>query len=198
MVRAHVGFQITRAHFLDFADLHLAADERPEDLFQRLMAFVEEALLLTTEEEELATTLENFIVLTGLKLIHPIWRDDGSLALTDEDKANVINSFFATFLEPRTDAPSVRKLTASQLWPQPTIVSSVVGKIGILSLTPEPRFLKGNELFCQVRAVYKPEAHNTTIQPPPMQATSTPDQNKTLSKCDPRSKRYQDIRANFM
>ena len=78
------------------------------------------------------------------------------------------------------------------------MVSSVVGKIGILSLTPEPRFLKRNELFCQVRAVYKPEAHNTNIQPPPMQATSTPDQNKTLSKCDPRSKRYQHIRANFM
>ena len=30
------------------------------------------------------------------KSIGPIRRDDGSLALTDEDKANVINSFFAT------------------------------------------------------------------------------------------------------
>ena len=28
------------------------------------------------------------------KSIGPIWRDDGSLALTDEDKENVINSFF--------------------------------------------------------------------------------------------------------
>lgn len=32
-------------------------------------------------------------------------------------------------LEPRTDAPSIRKLTAFQLWPIPGIVSSVAGKI---------------------------------------------------------------------
>ena len=81
MVRAHFGFQITGAHFLDFGNLHLEADERPEDLYQRLMAFVEDTLLranslshhgeATTEDEELAPTLENFIVLTWLKLIHP-------------------------------------------------------------------------------------------------------------------------------
>ena len=34
-------------------------------------------------------------------------------------------------LEPRSVAPSVRKLTASQLWPPPSIVSSVAGKIRI-------------------------------------------------------------------
>ena len=81
MICAHFGFQITGAHFLDFANLHLEADERPEDLYQRLMAFVEDTLLLanslshhgeaTTEDEELTPTLENFIVLTWLKLIHP-------------------------------------------------------------------------------------------------------------------------------
>ena len=71
---AHFGFQITGAHFLDFANLHLEADERPEDLYQRLMAFVEDILLHTnslshhgeasTKDEELTPTLENFIVLT--------------------------------------------------------------------------------------------------------------------------------------
>ena len=81
MIREHFGFQITEAHFLDFANLHLEADERPEDLFQRLMAFVEDTLLhahslshhgdVTTEDEELTPTLENCIVLTWLKLIHP-------------------------------------------------------------------------------------------------------------------------------
>jgi len=45
MIRAHFGFQITGAHFLNFANLHLEADERPENLFQRLMAFVEDTLL---------------------------------------------------------------------------------------------------------------------------------------------------------
>ena len=81
VIRAHFGFQITGAHFLDFANLHLEANERPEDLFQRPMAFVKDTLLranslsqhgeATNEDEELTPTLENFIVLTWLKLIHP-------------------------------------------------------------------------------------------------------------------------------
>ena len=82
IISEHFGFQITGAHFLDFANLHLEADERPEDLFQRLMAFVEDTLLhanslshhgdITTEDEELTPTLENFIVLTWLRLINPM------------------------------------------------------------------------------------------------------------------------------
>ena len=39
-IRQHFGFQITGAHFIDFADIHLESNERPEDLYQRLMAFV--------------------------------------------------------------------------------------------------------------------------------------------------------------
>ena len=80
-IRQHFGFQATGAQFIDFADIHLAADERPEDLYQRLMAFVEDSLLhaggLThhgehvQEDEELTPTLENFVVLTWLRLIHP-------------------------------------------------------------------------------------------------------------------------------
>ena len=80
-IRQHFGFQVTGAQFMDFSDIHLAADERPEDLYQRLMAFVEDSLLrvngLThhgehvTEDEELTPTLENFVVLTWLRLIHP-------------------------------------------------------------------------------------------------------------------------------
>ena len=37
---AHFGFQSTGAHFLDFNDIHLESDERPEDLYQRLVSFV--------------------------------------------------------------------------------------------------------------------------------------------------------------
>ena len=80
-IRQHFGFQATGAQFFDFSDIHLAADERPEDLHQRLMAFVEDSLLpangLThhgehvTEDEELTPTLESFIILTWLRLIHP-------------------------------------------------------------------------------------------------------------------------------
>ena len=96
-------------------------------------------------------------------------------------------------LEPRTDAPSIRKLTASQLWPQPTMVSSVAGKY--TSPTPEPHFLKWNKHFCQVHAIYTPEAHSTNTQlpvspppRPPVHQSST----KTLCQYDPRP------RAKFM
>ena len=80
-IRQHFGFQVTGAQFIDFSDIHLAADERPEDLYQRLMAFVEDSLLRANglthhgehvpEDEELTPTLENFVILTWLRLIHP-------------------------------------------------------------------------------------------------------------------------------
>ena len=74
------GCQATEAHFLDFTDIHVKHGERPEDPYQRLMAFVEDTLLRNsdirhhgeqlTEDEVLTPTLENFIVLTWLQLIH--------------------------------------------------------------------------------------------------------------------------------
>ena len=38
-IRAHYGFQCTCARFLDSSNIKLEVDERPEDLFQRLMSF---------------------------------------------------------------------------------------------------------------------------------------------------------------
>jgi len=62
-IRQHFRFQIAGAHFTDFAEIHPDPNERPEDLYQRLMAFVEDILLkanslshqgdLITEDEEL-------------------------------------------------------------------------------------------------------------------------------------------------
>ena len=80
-VRLHYGFQSTGAHFIDFSDIHFRPDERPEDLYLRLMAFVEDNLLHSdsgishhgqpvSEDEELTPSLENFIVLTWLRLRH--------------------------------------------------------------------------------------------------------------------------------
>ena len=70
----HSGFQETGAHLLDCSDMHLETDERPEDLYQRLMTFVEDNLFInngvphhgeaTEENEELFPTLEKFIVFT--------------------------------------------------------------------------------------------------------------------------------------
>ena len=45
-------------------------------------------------------------------------------------------------LEPRTDAPNLRNLKPSQLWLQPSVVSSVVRAIGITHLSSELRTLK--------------------------------------------------------
>ena len=65
----------------DFSDIKLEPDERPEDLFQRLMAFVEDNLLAVNggiahhlenpkEDEELSPSLENFVVLQWLSLVN--------------------------------------------------------------------------------------------------------------------------------
>ncbi|ESO94052.1 hypothetical protein LOTGIDRAFT_153535 [Lottia gigantea] len=77
----HYGFQSTGAHFIDFNDIHLESDEKAEDLYQRLSAFVEDNLLRqggnithhgvdVTEDEEASPTLENLVVLSWLRLIH--------------------------------------------------------------------------------------------------------------------------------
>ena len=78
----HYGFQSSGSHILDYANIRLEPDERPEDLFQRLVAFVEDSLISKTgailhhgalpeEDEEMSPTLENLIVLNWLRLIHP-------------------------------------------------------------------------------------------------------------------------------
>ena len=69
-IRLHFGFQTSGAHFLDFADLKLEPDENFEDLFQRLMAFVDDNLMTVgaaishhgefpAVDEDLSPSLEN-------------------------------------------------------------------------------------------------------------------------------------------
>lgn len=81
-IRLHFGFQSTGAHFLDFNNITLASAERPEDLYQRLMSFIEDNLLLANgsishhgevpgADDKMSPTLENLVVLTWLKLVHP-------------------------------------------------------------------------------------------------------------------------------
>ena len=45
-IRLHYGFQSTGAHFLEFNNITFEVDERPEDLYQRLMSFIEDSLLI--------------------------------------------------------------------------------------------------------------------------------------------------------
>ena len=102
-------------------------------------------------------------------------------------------------LEPRTDAPSVRRLTASQLWPKPTMVSSVAGKIRIPNLTPEPYFLKRNKHFCQVHAIFTPEEDTQLpVSPPPRPPVHQTSTNHSANvSLDPNNLLPQDIRAKF-
>lgn len=44
-IRLHYGFQSTGAHFIVFAAIKLESNEGPEDLYKRLIAFVEDNLL---------------------------------------------------------------------------------------------------------------------------------------------------------
>jgi predicted transposase YbfD/YdcC len=81
-IRQHYGLQSTGSRFLDLANIKSKLDQRPEDLYQCLMFFVEDNLLtavggithhgITPEaDEELSPSLENFIVVTWLQLLHP-------------------------------------------------------------------------------------------------------------------------------
>ena len=69
------------AHFLDFADVTLDPEEKPEDLYQRLLAFIEDNLVCMDsnithhgdkpdDDEELSPTLENIVVLVWLQLLN--------------------------------------------------------------------------------------------------------------------------------
>ena len=80
-IRLHFGFQSPGAYLLDIGSLSIMPDERPEDLFQRLSAFIDDNLIekatLThhgeqlTVDEELSPTLENLTVVLWLQSIHP-------------------------------------------------------------------------------------------------------------------------------
>ena len=81
-IRLYFGFQSSGSHFLDFDSIHLEPGECPEDLYQRLCSFVQDNLLksdggfrhhgeIPDNDEDLLPTLENFVVLTWLRLIHP-------------------------------------------------------------------------------------------------------------------------------
>ena len=74
-IRAH-GFRSTGAHFLDFNDIHLEPSERLEYLYQHLISFIDDNLLIANSNiqhygenvttEEVTPSLDNMIVLTWL------------------------------------------------------------------------------------------------------------------------------------
>ena len=128
-LRLHFGFQSTGAHFIDFCDINLNPDERPEDLYQRLLAFVEDNLLTVSggithhgdpivEDEDLTPTIENFIVLHWLRLIHP-------------DLPRLVKQRYGTDLRTRTLASL-----------KPEISQALDSLLAELSCTESPRVLR--------------------------------------------------------
>ncbi len=80
-IRQHLGFQANGGRVLDLADMCLEPNERHEDLYQRLLAFMDDNLMRTdggvkhhntniTEDEEATPSLENYVVVLWLKMIH--------------------------------------------------------------------------------------------------------------------------------
>ena len=80
-IRGHFHFNTTGSRFIDLISIKLEASERPEDLYQRLVSFVNDNLLTAdsglthhlariTTDEEMSPTLENVVVLLWLERIH--------------------------------------------------------------------------------------------------------------------------------
>ena len=80
-LRLHYGFHSTGGNFIDFVNIELKPEERPETLYQRLRAFIDDNLLtnecgimhhgaLADEMDEVQPSLENLIVLIWLSKLH--------------------------------------------------------------------------------------------------------------------------------
>ena len=80
-LREHYGFHNTGAHFLDLANIHLEPNERPQDLYQRIYAFIDDNLMtadggithhgLAPEDEDMSPSMENMITYLWLSMVHP-------------------------------------------------------------------------------------------------------------------------------
>ena len=80
-IRQHYGFHTTGSRFLDLTKIKLSGGDRPEDLFQKLVSFIDDNLLTTDgalthhaakveKDEEMSPTLENMVVLLWLERLH--------------------------------------------------------------------------------------------------------------------------------
>ncbi len=198
-IRLHYGFQSTGAHFIDFAAIKLDSNEGPEDLYQRLMAFVEDNLLHRDSgithggeailDEELSPTIENFIVLTWLHLIHSdlpklvkqrygreLW--SRTLASIKPEISQALCSLLDELqssgefveLELPAELAKVNKELAVEPhedcthWFAPSLFVGVSRKIRIPNLTNAPQGIRKHDHVCCVRMPYIPEYQTEQAQ----------------------------------
>ena len=80
-IRQHYGFHTTGSRFLYLSTIRQLPSERAEDLYQRLVSFIDDNLLTTdsslthhqaaiTSDEEVSPSLENVVVLLWLERLH--------------------------------------------------------------------------------------------------------------------------------
>ena len=171
MIKQHYHFQSTGSQFLDFSAIRRQPEERPEDLYQRLHTFVENALLTKdssithhdeapTEDEELSPTLEGMIVLRWLELIN-------------KDLPRLVQQRYCTELRSRT-LPSIRH----------EISLAIESLLDEINLNVETRALA---LSDRQRSKPKSRAHSATPRRSPRcpicSLTNRP-ANHFLSKCE--------------
>ena len=154
-IRQHFGFQVSGAQFIDFDNIRMESDERPETLFQRLTAFIEDSLLrpgglthhgeFVAEEEELSPTLENLVVLTWLRLIHPglpaLVRQRYGTELRSRTLASIrpeISQALSSLLEEVRTADDARSLRATARAPRSQPAWRPNPRFGPRSSDPEP------------------------------------------------------------
>ena len=105
-------------------------------------------------------------------------------------------------LEPRVDSPILTHEKPSQFWPPPCSIASVAGKIRMPNLTSEPRVLKTNEQFYQVRPITLApttgnESENNSVKVESRNAPSTTSFRSANVGVDPESILDDTVRGKF-
>ena len=111
----------------------------------------------------------------------------------------------ATFaLEPRHDTTGNKRVRENDVWPQPSLITSVEGVLRIPNLTNTIRLLKKNEHFCQIREVFDnapsvPDSHYTSeaVRIHTRSSKATPVKHSTAVTIDPDHALSPDERATF-
>ncbi|KAI8503709.1 hypothetical protein Bbelb_186800 [Branchiostoma belcheri] len=145
-----VTLQATGEFFLEIANIKQEPNERPEDLYQRLTAAVEDNLLTTvgdithhgeavTTNEEVTPSLENMVVLLWLHMLHPDLPSLGH-GKVETDKDNLETKHIDNWLEDSSYSyclPDDVQIVSSYLYPE---IPTTPNRFSVLSNKEEEVF----------------------------------------------------------
>ena len=125
------------------------------------MIIVGETTLTLTRDNN-TSTLSDLVVKKSWQA-HPSWRpttspfalsNTSSPYLTAPPSSTGRQANPSTDTEPRIDSLTSKHTCDSDVWPQPSIIASIAGKMRIANMTNTVRILKQNGHFCQIREVF--------------------------------------------